>query len=44
MSILNLLNVSKKFPDGTCALRNVSLEIKQGEFTVILEVDLSRSP
>ena len=30
------MNLSKTFPNGTRALRDVSLELKQGEFNVVL--------
>ena len=36
MAILKILNLSKSFPNGTRALRDVSLELKQGEFNVVL--------
>lgn len=36
MSIIKLSNVSKKYSNGTTALRNISLEIEAGEFTYIV--------
>lgn len=36
MSIIKLSNVSKKYSNGTTALRNISLEIEPGEFTYIV--------
>ena len=36
MSTVTLANVSKIFEDGTVAVDNVSLEVKQGEFIVLL--------
>ncbi|MCK5156063.1 MAG: ABC transporter ATP-binding protein [Spirochaetales bacterium] len=35
MSLLEVRNVSYRFPDGTYALRNVSLQVSEGEFIVI---------
>ena len=36
MSSISLKNISKTFPDGTQALRNLNLEIKPGEFIVLV--------
>lgn len=35
MSLLEVRNISYKFPDGTYALRNISLQVSEGEFIVI---------
>jgi multiple sugar transport system ATP-binding protein len=36
MSEISLHNLSKTFPDGTQAVKNISLKIKQGEFLVLV--------
>ena len=36
MSLLKLENVSKTYANGTAALRDISLEIRSGEFVVVL--------
>ena len=36
MSIIKLNNVSKKYSNGTTALRNISLDIEAGEFVYIV--------
>ncbi|MGX2959908.1 ABC transporter ATP-binding protein [Peribacillus sp. JNUCC 23] len=34
--MIQFLNVTKKFPDGTCAVDNLNLNIKKGEFWVLI--------
>ena len=34
--MLEILNITKTFPDGTRALRDVSIGLNNGEFNVIL--------
>ena len=34
--MLEILNITKTFPDGTRALRDVSIGLNKGEFNVIL--------
>lgn len=34
--VLSAKNISKKYPNGVVALKNISLEIKEGEFVVII--------
>ncbi len=34
--MLSFRNIDKRFPDGTCALHQVSLEIPRGQFCVVL--------
>ena len=36
MSAISLLNLSKKFPDGTEALQGIDLDVKDGEFLVLV--------
>ncbi len=35
-NLITFKNVSKQYPDGTTAVKNINLEIKEGEFFVLI--------